>query len=1389
MWTRRAGTALATGAAAQQALNTPRVYFSSSNDGCGKDGSKAEKPAPGQGNALFSSLISAFAQVYVERGLHLSQNPRNLHHDYHSHVNEALHQASSAEAQESMGGSTNTFMCIRGCTVQPEPSSSLEKATCERDAAPEHSVHESVDVSHARDEPIDRVEVAKEERRREIKQRRTVLLRETLRTALQRTLAVSQGGAALFGSTPTLLARGRSTSSRESRAATSGHTRSGRPHQSVKRKPVSEEPEEEVVVVSAGRRGMDGSHAKSPKGKPAPAVVMEGSWQGRYVSPEDCPVDEVLLEGLLPLPRLPELVQQIADPDAEHVENVSLTDYCGMIASRQLRAVGEKDEIHIAVSCSVPFQAASDLRKLQLAGLTTVSKWHKAQMNGSIRLSPFSSGRLEQAYNTLASNKQGKGEQAVVLSWLQKAIQRAIAEEFQAAALSGSPLTAPLALASTSSGAAAAQRLQIPAAGSSQPAPTVVDKQAAAEEEIAPSASQVVEDDMEAVEALNHRLMTGSKRGAPPIPRAAQEEQEALNEDEVEAYEEMEEDELERPAVSSKQAVIQAAQHPVQKAPSKQSVAVATELKAPPEAEPEEEYEEVEEFEEVEEEVGTPAPAAPAPPQPPSKEEAALLARLSDLIITQFNSADGYLRCTKREVKSDEKRGLTIVLDDETALIDTQKIFPLLYQHSFHPSDPLAIRAMQSVVSRFYEEQKRMETEKVLMSDEVVGQVTTDEKKKRKLRVFHYQLSRFYQQRSVDTLVWGSVLLKSLAREDEVCLDPGLPVPPPFGFPLLSSDTRSFQELSPAPHTLPSTNMTDEKIHEATGLFAEYFSHPKRRATPFMPPIDANVGCSVVQLRQSTLHLYETSMKTRVEEEEVRLSFASALLGTLHIIQQEILPHINTISYHIVVTARAAGSSEASAAEAEMPHTSVVGIDFSGQFSPQEKKRLCALALPLGLGEEVEAGWNCLEDVVMAVENQTGATVEHDIIQGTEDLESFLTPTLLSLLPEEESRDSSIAQLMAEEEGASSRAHRGKRGKQGLSSLPPFVSHIARQLPVPEGDPGACAPAAPGPIPPAAAQPAGQSPSAPAVEAEGEEDEVEVEEVEEVEEIEEEELPPAPSPPPATPLQSAVRRSRPSLPAAPPAKKCTAAPPPSSKSTMTKGSSIARHSPPPSQEALEDEEAYAQEEAEVEEAPRSVARPAGSALRAGTRPHPAVQPPQVEEEAEPGDEFEEVEEVEEIEDEYEEPEPPAPPPPPPAARMRGRPHRPRMGVPAPIAPPQAPSPPPAAVHQRRPPSSPSTPVAPPAPKPQTTPTPIARLASPSPSTQIPTASVAPIQLKKKKRVTVKYGGPTQGSAAPPAASSAERSVYKSRYADPSSGQWFKRPATAPTSNVARKPVR
>jgi hypothetical protein len=404
--------------------------------------------------------------------------------------------------------------------------------------------------------------------------------------------------------------------------------------------------------------------------------------------------------------------------------------------------------------------------------------------------------------------------------------------------------------------------------------------------------------------------------------------------------------------------------------------------------------EEVEEVvEEVEEEEGeaaldkdvsAPKPASPAATAPAgaptttttTAHQKEKLARLAELMLKQFNTADGYLHPTsKAERTEQEQRGDILVLDEDTAQVDPLAMFSAYHAATVTDADPMGVRALKTIWTAFNKHQIALE--------EATSEAAAE----------------FYKHESVNALLYGSVLMRALAREEPVMVLEGTSAVPRYGFPLVSSDTRPFNTgaamLSSSTAVSAATDMTPGTVPTAMQAYKIFFSDKEKRYSPFRPAIDQNRGCSVVRLSGTTLHLYYTSTKDHVMEEEVRLPFAEVMLGMLHLLRQKVLPRVNVVHYHLIATKVADA-----AADTNFLLRSTATLDLTNPFTAEEHAQLKALAAPLGMSEEMDE-FRCIDDLVMEIEDNSGASVVHSLLHNREDLEATLTATLAQLLPED----------------------------------------------------------------------------------------------------------------------------------------------------------------------------------------------------------------------------------------------------------------------------------------------------------------------------------------------------------------------------------------------------
>ncbi|EKF26531.1 hypothetical protein MOQ_009772 [Trypanosoma cruzi marinkellei] len=123
------------------------------------------------------------------------------------------------------------------------------------------------------------------------------------------------------------------------------------------------------------------------------------------------------------------MVQLLLDPDATDVEDVFMLDFVVMVPKRQMAALhGRKEWLDVVLS-SERYQACKDARALRLAGITTVGRWDENRER--VPISAYSRGILEEAYAAMA-RQPVETQKNQVITWLTKTIQKAVIEEFAA---------------------------------------------------------------------------------------------------------------------------------------------------------------------------------------------------------------------------------------------------------------------------------------------------------------------------------------------------------------------------------------------------------------------------------------------------------------------------------------------------------------------------------------------------------------------------------------------------------------------------------------------------------------------------------------------------------------------------------------------------------------------------------------------------------------------------------------------------------------------------------------------------------------------------------------------------------------------------------------------
>ncbi|KAG5484216.1 hypothetical protein CUR178_07372 [Leishmania enriettii] len=811
-----------------------------------------------------------------------------------------------------------------------------------------------------------------------------------------------------------------------------------------------------------------------------------------------------------------DLVRLLVDPDVEvgggAVETVSLRDFVAMTPKRQLKAVGGDAECLGVLLGSERYQSEKDARELRLRGVATVGQW--GEQPDRVQLSAYSRGVLETAYNRLARHRH-RSQSDEVVAWLSRAIQRVVADELMAPKLlpngtaattsSTSPFrmdlkasavtaagTAPAVVAADRQATSMAQQAatsteterdddsERPAAAAgpsgnsapgeaagestparrrgprrrpvlSQTAPKTLTVAAVEEDGVAESEELADIPDEDAEEVLEEALEEGEAVEDEEMANA--EAETILGRDAAPAKSDAEAKSAKRAAaLPSRQSSPAAEATPAGRHGSKRTSEAAAPVprqqqhQPPPQQDMEDEVEEVEEeVEEVEEEeVEAAASAAPSSPPtpavataPPATTAAGVTAekrrerliRLAELMMKQFNTADGYLHPTsKAEREVQEQRGDILVLDEDTAQVDPLAMFSAYHAATITDADPVGVRALKTIWTSYNKHQMALEE-------------ATDD-----------AAVEFYKRESVNALLYGSVLMRALAREEQVLVLEGTPLPP-YGFPLVSSDTRPFAVFAAASASSSSataiTDMTSAKVAAATQAYKTFFASKEKRYSPFRPAIDQSAGCSVACLSGTTLHLYYTSTKDRIIEEEVRLPFAEVMLGVLHLLRHKVLPRVNVVHYHLIATKMADPSDSA-----DFMLRSTATIDLTNPFSKEEVARLRALATPLGMADEVDE-YRCIDDLILDIEETSGASVVHSLLHNREDLEATLTATLAQLLPEDGDGAAGTAEAA---EGAEVEEGELLEGEEEAEATPPPPSPSrkargAAAAPVPSPNP------------------------------------------------------------------------------------------------------------------------------------------------------------------------------------------------------------------------------------------------------------------------------------------------------------------------------------------------
>ncbi|KAG8345740.1 hypothetical protein TRVL_03433 [Trypanosoma vivax] len=714
--------------------------------------------------------------------------------------------------------------------------------------------------------------------------------------------------------------------------------------------------------------------------------------------PHECPIEQVLLPELnsisgngLRTDTLRGMVQLLIDLDATDVEDVSMVDFVSMVPRRQLTALrGRRDWLDIIVS-SERYQACRDARALRLAGITTVGRWDENR--DRVPLSLYSRGLLEEAYAATARRPTELQKDQVIM-WLTRTIQCAVLDEF-VANKSNRKILAPLitgmqaALPSTAVVAAAKECSEsgsgtgsddivakgrqntsndLALTGGGKDDPGKLDEAVRGRDKRCARSGE--EDSGDAAEGKAAVAGRGLVAGTKKVEKKVSVSDDAGSTRVQRAMEVPASEQLQSQQVRGGDTTVGMATEPAtvkSKRGRKKGSGRAALNK----------MHQHQEGGEGSEEEGTSSGDAnvadavktvtPTPQASARLEQDEALVRLSELMLNQFNSADGYLHLS--DLDKDEKNGFIIPVDGEVAQVDPFALYSAFSSATPSKNDTPEITALKHVWSAYNSYSEAREA-------------AADDK----------MSVRFYKEKGVEALVHAAVLLRVISRGNTVTVDPKMI--PPYGFPLISSDRRPHG----ARRGKAVTDMTPVKVEEATRAFTAFFANKNHRYTPIRPAIDFNSGCSVAAIMGTTLHLYETSLKSTVREENIRCRFAEAMLGILHILHKGVLARVNVVHYHILATSLNGGGGYGGYNAVDNTRASIVSIDTSGPFTPGERKRLQQLAEPLGMSSAI-AECGSVSDIIETIE-EFSVSVAHDILMNRDDLEALLTPTLVQLLPE-----------------------------------------------------------------------------------------------------------------------------------------------------------------------------------------------------------------------------------------------------------------------------------------------------------------------------------------------------------------------------------------------------
>ncbi|RNF10918.1 uncharacterized protein Tco025E_06717 [Trypanosoma conorhini] len=356
--------------------------------------------------------------------------------------------------------------------------------------------------------------------------------------------------------------------------------------------------------------------------------------------------------------------------------------------------------------------------------------------------------------------------------------------------------------------------------------------------------------------------------------------------------------------------------------------------------------------------------------------------RLVELLQRQLSSPTGFLTTGVDTTVQDERDGFVVPYNHTTCQVHPFALFTIFtYQDMLEsPRETMVVRAWGEVWAEY--------------CAVVSAMGTTTERKRDALRV----------------LLHGALLLRVVAVSGAQ-MDLNMKIPP-YGFPLLASPTRVKQRGGAEPVAVKATPDT---VRKAAAAYKAFFSQTEQTHIPFRPSVGLNGGCDVVCIAGTTLALYDL-VTTPEALQGIGYRFAEALLGVLHCLGKNVLPHnkVRQIHYVSVVSIdqtmlasphggklTLAGGAAAPTAVDDVfaaPPSPVVPylLDLSAVFEDDVIDRLRALQETLGIGKE----FRTLNDLLDELESAHQVTVHQDVVASQEELESLLSTTLTQLVPD-----------------------------------------------------------------------------------------------------------------------------------------------------------------------------------------------------------------------------------------------------------------------------------------------------------------------------------------------------------------------------------------------------